>query len=74
MRQRLLQRLGDDVAGLVDVSQAVGFVQHHQIPVDGLDVIGLGLGELVRADDGACRALEWITAVLLAEGVVALGL
>ena len=52
----------------------MGFVQNHQIPLDGLDVIGLGLGELVRADDGACCALERVAAVLLAKGVVALGL
>ena len=74
VHQRLLQCLGDDVAGLVDIAQAVGFVQNHQIPFDGLDVIGLGLGELVRADDGACCALERVAAVLLAKGVVALGL
>lgn len=74
VRQCLFQRLGDDVAGLVDIAQAVSFVQNHQLPFDGLDVIGLGLGELLRADDGACCALERVAAVLLAKGVLALGL
>ena len=76
--QRVLEHLGDDVAGLVDIAQAVRFIEHHEVPVNGLDVISLGLGELVGADHRAgqrgAREDEGIRLVLLAQRVVVLGL
>lgn len=53
VRHCVLERLGDDVAGLVDVAQAMGLVQDDQVPLDFLDIFGLGLGELIGADDRA---------------------
>lgn len=73
VRQRLFQRFGNDIAGFIDVAQAVGFVQHDQIPGDGLDVFGLGFGKLVRADDGARVAQKRLGQPLFAQGVVAFG-
>jgi hypothetical protein len=51
MCHRLFEHLGNDVAGLVNVAQAVRFVEHDQIPRDALEVVGLGFGELIGADD-----------------------
>lgn len=78
MRHGLLERLGDDVAGLVDVAQAMRFVENDQVPRDFLDVVGLGLGELVGADDRAGGEHERVPLRLLAavsflQRVVALG-
>ena len=72
--QRLFERPGNDVAGFVDVPQAVRFVEHDQISVDGLDVVGFGFRKLVRANHRTRRHQERIPAFLLADGVVALGL
>ncbi len=70
--QGLLERIGDDVRRLVDVAEAVRFVNHHQIPRHGLDVAGLALGELVGANnDLGC--LEGADLALADGGVVRLG-
>ena len=49
--QGSLEHVGDDIRGLVNVAQAVGFIDHHQIPRSPVDIGGLVAGELVRADD-----------------------
>ena len=49
--QRLLQRVGDDVRGLVDVAQPVRFVDDHRSHGTCCDVGRLVPGELVGADD-----------------------
>ena len=59
MRHRFFEGAGDDVAVFVNVAQAVRFVQHRQIPVDALDVVGFAFRKLVGADDD----------VFLVEGV-----
>ena len=56
--QRILERLADHVAGLVDVAQAVRFIHHHQVPRHALEIIRLGLGKLIRADDDAATLLK----------------
>ena len=56
--QRQLERVGDDVRRLVDVAQAVRFVNDHQIPWLRMDICRLALGELVGADNDL-RSLEW---------------
>ena len=53
VRQRVLERLGDDIAGFVNVAQAMRFVEHDHIPVDPPDVVSLGLRKLIGADDRA---------------------
>ena len=49
--QRRLQRVGDDVARLVDVAQPVCLIDDHKVPPDRIHVGGLGPSELVGADD-----------------------
>ena len=39
--QRLLQRVGDDVGRLVDVPQAMRFVDDHEVPWHGVHVVAL---------------------------------
>ncbi len=73
VRQRLLEGLGDDVAGLVDVAQAMRFVEHDQIPGDALDIVGLGLRELVGTDDRTGGEQERVALLLFADCVVAFG-
>ena len=68
MRQRRLEGLGDDVAGLVDVAQAMRFVEHDQVPIDALDIVRLGLGELVGTDDRAGREQKRVLTRLRALG------
>ena len=53
--QRQLQRVGDDVLRLVDVAQAMGFVDDHQIPWQGVHVARLAFDELVGTDDDLGR-------------------
>ena len=47
VRHCLFERLGDDVAGLVDVTQAMSFIENDQVPCNLPDIAGLGLGELI---------------------------
>ena len=47
--QRLLERVGDDVRGLVDIAEAVGFVNHHEVPSRVRDVGGLACGRTGRS-------------------------
>ena len=72
VRQRLLEGPGNDVAGFVDVAQAMCFVEDDQVPVNVLDIVCLGLGELVGTDDRARGKEERILSILLADRVVAL--
>lgn len=72
-RQRLLEGLGDDVAGFVDVAQAMRFVEDDQVPVDALDIVSLGLRELVGTDDRTGGEQERVPLLLLADRVVAFG-
>src|SRR5690606_30088392 len=65
--------LGNDVAGLVDVAQAMRFVENDQVPVNALEIVSLGLGELVGTDDRTGGEEEWILSILLADRVVAFG-
>ncbi len=67
MRERFLDRFGDDVACLVNVAQPVRLVEHNQIPVDVLNVGSLGLCKLVRADYRPGRHQEWVPAFLLTD-------
>jgi hypothetical protein len=48
-------------------------VEHDQVPVNALDVVGLGLCELIGADDRAGREQERVPLLLLADRVVAFG-
>src|SRR5690606_2170773 len=73
MRQCLLEGLGNDVAGFVDVAQAMRFIEDNQVPVDAHDIFSLGLCELVGTDDRAGGELERVAPLLLADRVVALG-
>src|SRR5690606_17790321 len=73
MRQCLLEGLGNDVAGFVDVAQAMRFIEDNQVPVDALDIFSLGLRELVGTNDRAGCELERVAPRLLADRVVALG-
>ena len=70
MLQRIPQGAGDDVAGLVDIAQAVRFIHHHQVPADALQVVGPGFGERVGADDRPRVVLERLRIARLARGVV----
>ena len=72
-RQRLLEGLGDDVAGFVDVAQAMRFVEDDQVPVDALDIVSLGLRELVGTDDRTGGEQERVPLLLFADRVVAFG-
>ena len=72
-RQRLLEGLGDDVAGFVDVAQAMRFVEDDQVPVDALDIVSLGLRELVGTDDRTGGEQERVSLLLFADRVVAFG-
>jgi len=72
-RQRLLEGLGDDVAGLVDVAQAMRFVEDDQVPVDALDIVSFGLRELIGTDDRARREQERVLPLLFSDCVVAFG-
>ncbi|MNH02536.1 hypothetical protein D3C79_617790 [compost metagenome] len=49
------------------------FIQHHQIPGNGLDVLRLGFGELIRAEHWAVGEHKRVSDALLAKRVVALG-
>ena len=49
--ERQLERVGDDVGRLVDVAQAVRFVDDHEVPRGVRDIGGLVPRELVGADD-----------------------
>jgi len=51
--QRLFQGVGDDAGGFVDVPQAVGLVDDHQVPRDRDDIVRFVAGEVVGADDEA---------------------
>src|SRR5690606_36441955 len=73
VRQRILEGFGNDVAGLVDVAQAMRFVENDQVQVNALDIVSLGLGELVGTDDRTGGEEEWILSILLADRVVAFG-
>lgn len=73
VRHCLFERLGDHVAGLVDVAQTMRFIKDDQVPLNLFDVFGLGLGELVGADYRARGHQERVLPLLLADGVVTLG-
>ena len=49
--QGSLEHVGDDVRGLVNIPQPVGFVDHHEIPRSPMDIGGLVAGKLVGAND-----------------------
>ena len=72
--QCFFQGLADDVAGFVDVAQAVGFVHDHQVPGHTTQVVGLGFGELVGANQYTAGLIEWIAQATLAKLPVAFGL
>src|SRR5260221_10455989 len=58
-----LQRVRDDVRRPVDVAEAVGFVDHHEVPRHGGNIGFLASCELVRADHD--RAIgEWVLSTL----------
>ena len=71
--QRLFQHLADDVARLVHIAQAVRFVHDHQVPRHAPQIVGLGLGELVAADDDAAALLKRQFVAVLALLLVAFG-
>jgi hypothetical protein len=71
--QAALQHIGDDVAGFVDVAQPVGLVIHHDVPGQPAQIVDLGLGELIGADD-RLAAIEGVGVALLSLLVVVLGL
>ena len=60
MRQDVLDGASDLVGGFIDIAEAVGFIDDHQIPSDGFDLFGLVPCELVGGDDD----------LLLLEGIV----
>lgn len=45
--QSIAQGTGDNIAGLINVTQAVGLIDHHQIPIDGFQLVGLDSCKLV---------------------------
>ena len=49
--QSRLEDVRNDVRGLVDVSQAVRFIDHHKIPGNAMEDIGFAFRELVGTDD-----------------------
>ena len=51
---------GDLVGRLVDVPQAMGFVDDHHVPRHAAISVRLGGGEVVRADDDLVLLIEWI--------------
>ena len=55
VRQRVEQRARRLVVGLVDVAQAMRFVDHHQVPRHALHCVRLASGELVGANDDPVR-------------------
>ena len=73
MGQCVFERFADDVAGLVHIAQAMGLIHHHQIPFHTAQIVGLGLGKLVRANKHA-GLVERATVPLLALFLVAFGL
>ena len=50
MGECLLEDVGDNVRGFVDVAESVGLVDDDEIPVRGRDVRRLAFGELVGTD------------------------
>lgn len=71
MRQCLLQRFGDDIAGFVDVAHAVGFVEYNQIPLNILDIVRFSFRKLIGAYHRAGNILERTLTRLLADRVIA---
>ena len=71
--QRQLERVGDDVRRLVNIAQPVGFVDHHEVPGQGVDVARLALREMVGADNDLGR-LERAELALSDRNVVRLRL
>jgi hypothetical protein len=72
--QRQLERVGDDVRGLVDVAQPVGFFHHHDVPGRLMNVRGFVPGELIGADDDLPVGLKRPESAGLDRLVVGLGL
>jgi hypothetical protein len=56
--ERLLEGVGDHVRGLVNISQPVGFINHHEIPWRRMDIGRLIARELVGANDNVVTGLE----------------
>src|SRR5437867_3612502 len=49
--ERLLERVGDDVRGLIDVAQPMCLINHHQVPRRVVNVGSLLARKLVGAND-----------------------
>ena len=72
--ERLLQNVGDDIGRLVNIPQAVGFVDDDEIPRGVGDIGCLVAGELVGTDDEGVVYLERAEAAGTDGGVVGFGL
>jgi hypothetical protein len=66
------QRVGDNVAGLVDISQTVRLVVDDEVPANPTHIVDLRLCELVGADNGSV-VLEGVVDALLSPLIAALG-
>ena len=63
-----------DIAEFVDVAQSVGFVHYHQVPGHAAQIVGLGLGKLIRADEHAAGLFKRLFVASFDNLFVAFGL
>src|SRR5579871_1628457 len=73
MFQCLLERIRDDVGWLIDIPQAMSFINNDHVPGDGMHIGGFIAGELIRTDDYYIVALKRAELSLLDRFIVGAG-